>query len=142
VRQRRELKGGEVAVSEPALLGRGQRVEIEPVEQPRPAVAAPHGNGELDARVSRHPPHGREPRIIGSRNTLPARGAGRIDDDPVAERLEPRDRAVHRGRLGREAGGGVQADAVVGATMGRVSAAAKKSASSFRIRRRHAPTVA
>src|SRR4029077_7154119 len=64
---------------------------------------------------------------------LPARRARRIDHNAMALRTQPRRGALDRGRLGREAGRGVETDAV-GAlchVRGLARRAAKKSARSL-----------
>jgi hypothetical protein len=86
---RRKLEGGEVAVTEPSRLRGGQRVEIDPIQQARPAVAAAHGDRQIDARIRRHTHYGRQALVVGRRKALPAPRCRGVDDDAVPERLEP-----------------------------------------------------
>ena len=111
-REGRQLKRREIAVAEPALVRCRDRGEIESVEQPRPPVAAAHGDGELDAWIFGHAHHRGEPLRIGRRKALPARGHRGIDDDAMTRAFEPGDRARDRFRLDYEARGRVQTNAV------------------------------
>ena len=111
-RQRRQLEGGEVAVAQPALAGAGQRREVEVRQQARPAVAAAQRDREVDARVRGHAQHRRQALVVRRREALPALAARRVDDDAMAHRLEPRDGAVDRRGIQREARRRVEADAV------------------------------
>ena len=108
----RQLERGEIAVPHPSLPGAGNRREVEPGEEPRPAVAAAGRHRQPDLGVGGHAHHGGEPLVVHRREALPARRARGIDDDLVAERREPRGGAVERIRLDDEAGGRIETDAV------------------------------
>ena len=111
VGQRGELECREVRMPEPALAGAGERRKVDAVEQPRPAVAAARRDREVDAGIRGHPRDGGQPLVVRRGKALPARRAGRVDDDLVARRRQPRRRARERRRVGDEAGGSVDADA-------------------------------
>jgi hypothetical protein len=102
VRQRGDLKGCEVGVAEPALPGLRQRAEVQPVEHPRPPVAAAHRHRDVDVFVRGHPRDGRQPLVVGCREARPARGGAGVDHDAVPPAAQPRDCPVERGGIGRE----------------------------------------
>ena len=93
----------------PAL---GQQAEIKTGQETRPAVAAAQSNREFDARVRGHAHDRGQALVVRRREALPSRMACRVDDDAVAHRLEPRDRAGQCRRFLREARGCVKTDAV------------------------------
>ena len=110
VRERGQLERREIAVPEPSLPFRGERGEVDAPEEARPAVAAARRDRERHPRIVRHPADGGEPLVVARRESLPARRAARIDDDAMAERGQPRHRALQRRLVGHEARGGVETD--------------------------------
>ena len=107
-----QLERGEVAVAHPSLAGSGQRCEIQPLDEPRPAVAAADANGQFDVRMLRHARHGSEAFVVHPRKSLPAHRARRVDHDAVPECGETRRGAIDGGRLGRKTRGRKKTDAV------------------------------
>jgi hypothetical protein len=99
-------------MAEPARLGCRDCLEIDPVEQSGPAVPAAHGYRQIDARIGRHAHDCGEAFGVGRGKALPPRRGGRVDNDSVAERLEPFGRAQDRCGLERKSGRRIQADAV------------------------------
>ena len=114
VRPRRKLKCGEVAVTEPARLRRRNRIEIDPVQQPGPAVAAAHGDSQIDARIRCHAHDRGQPLVVGRRKRCQRVDAVGSTTDAVPERLEAFGRARYRFGLDHKAGRRVQPDAVGG----------------------------
>ena len=113
VRERRELERGEVAVAHPSLARGGERGEIEAVDEPRPAVAAAHGDRELDAGIVRHPHRRRRgARHPCRRSAASASCTSGSTTTRWPSAGEPRRGAVDRLRLGREARRSEQPDAV------------------------------
>ena len=129
VRERGELERREIAVTEPSLPFRGERREVDAIEKARPAVAAARRDRERHPRIVRHPSDGGEPLVVARRESLPARRAARVDDDAMAERGQPRHRALQRRVVRDEARGRVETDAesVVHGRDARQRRAAKKS---------------
>ena len=127
VSERRQLEGCEVAVPQPPFSACGDRVEIQAVEQARPAISAAAGDCKIDARIVGHAHDRGDPVIVSRREALPARADSRVDHDAVASRLEQCHGALDRRGIGRESGGRVQADAVARVRHRR---AAKKSRNS------------
>ena len=111
-RKRGELKGGEVAVTEPAFVGGSDSSEIQTLEQARPAVASAHRDGELDRWIGRHAHDRREPLVVGRGEALPAAFGRWIDYHTMTCCLQARDGAIDGGRLGRESCRRIDADAV------------------------------
>ena len=112
MRECRQLERREVAVAHPSLARRGERGKIEAIDQPRPPVAAAHGDGDLDGRIFRHPGDSGEALVIRAGEALPTHLARGIDHHAMAEFGEPRRGAVDRLRLGREPCRSEQPDAV------------------------------
>ncbi len=132
-REGRQLERREIAVTEPALVRRRDHAEVQPFEQARPTVAATNGNRQVDAWVACHPHHGRQPFVVRRGKSLPPGRDGGIDDDAMSLRFQAGDRARDCCRIGREARGCVEADAVRAAGHAwLVSAASKKKSTASR----------
>ena len=95
---------------EPADSPPRERGEIDLIEEARVAVAAAHGERDLDVRRFGHPHDRGEPLVVACREPLRPRARRRIDVHAMAERGEARDGAIDRGGIGRESRGRIDSE--------------------------------